>query len=436
MFQKASRVLFFLIVFCLPFQVGYHFWPDFSYVYGVRVDYLSPTLYLLDLFIILLFVFFILGLFFDKERIKIYPKNKYTLILIFLLGASLLINYISAHAPQAHMFGIVKLFEFSFLGLWIANYFERRDIPYFIDSLALSSIVSSVLAIWQFNNQSSVGGLWYYLGERTYNPLTIGIAKFSIDGDVLRSYGAFPHPNLLAFFLLISIVFIFLNLGQEKNRYEKLLLIFASIVSSVALLLTFSRVIIVLYLAFTILLICKKFKKYILYFFPILIILTLYMTIYHARFMTPEFLLRDSDFRLELISESFTILKNNLYFGTGLNNYFYYQVPLVKTITPTLYQPVHNIFLYWFLETGIFGFLLLPLVFFKAIKELVLKLKKKLEVGFNQGILFLLIAIIVTGMTDHFFLTLEQGQIMLVLIFGLSFVIFFPKRLSKRKSKR
>src|SRR3989338_9410931 len=60
--SKIENALFFLTLLFLPTQLGRHFWPSFSYILGIRTDYLSPTLYLTDILILLLFIFFIASL--------------------------------------------------------------------------------------------------------------------------------------------------------------------------------------------------------------------------------------------------------------------------------------------------------------------------------------------------------------------------------------
>jgi hypothetical protein len=50
---KLSNILAGLIIFFSATQLGYHFWPLSSLVYGIRIDYLSPTLYFLDCLIIM-----------------------------------------------------------------------------------------------------------------------------------------------------------------------------------------------------------------------------------------------------------------------------------------------------------------------------------------------------------------------------------------------
>ena len=48
-----NKILFFLFLLFLPTQLGKHFFLDFSYLSGVRVDYLAPTIYLTDTIIFL-----------------------------------------------------------------------------------------------------------------------------------------------------------------------------------------------------------------------------------------------------------------------------------------------------------------------------------------------------------------------------------------------
>src|ERR1035437_10261792 len=57
---NLSAIFFYLLVLFLPTQLGKHFWPNFSYVYGIRIDYLSPTLYFTDLLVIGLILFWVL----------------------------------------------------------------------------------------------------------------------------------------------------------------------------------------------------------------------------------------------------------------------------------------------------------------------------------------------------------------------------------------
>ena len=51
--MKLYQLLFSLLILLLPTQLGRHFWPSYSFVFGLKVDYLSPTLYLTDIFLVL-----------------------------------------------------------------------------------------------------------------------------------------------------------------------------------------------------------------------------------------------------------------------------------------------------------------------------------------------------------------------------------------------
>src|SRR5476651_2543095 len=60
--NKLSLLFFYLLILFLPTQLGKHFWPNFSFVYGIRVDYLSPTIYISDILFVLLFFLSIFSL--------------------------------------------------------------------------------------------------------------------------------------------------------------------------------------------------------------------------------------------------------------------------------------------------------------------------------------------------------------------------------------
>jgi O-antigen ligase len=422
MFGRIQKTIFFLLIFFLPFQVGLHFWPNFSYVGGVRIDYLSPTLYLLDILVV--------GWILLSARIiSVRALPGMTKIFLSLFILDLILNIFLSKSPTAHIFGLIKLGEFGLFGLLVSRVFKKEYVPGFVRTLSLSAIIASVLAIWQFINQSSVGGLWYFLGERTFNSSTIGISTVNLNHQILRAYGAFPHPNVLAFFLLAAIIFTVLSLSYEKSRRWKIFLVVSALFCSVGLLLTFSRISIFLAVFFF------------LYYFLRKVTVRTRMVILGAASGTlgglgilgvfgwfgnwgiVQFLLRGIDFREELLAQSLKILSDNPYFGIGLNNFFINQAPLIKTISPINFQPPHNIFVLALLSLGLFGFFIFPAIFILAFRSIFKKLRTtNYELRtFYKSVLFILVSIVIVGMFDHFFLTVEQGQIIFALILGLSF---------------
>ncbi len=116
--------------------------------------------------------------------------------------------------------------------------------------------------------------------------------------------------------------------------------------------------------------------------------------------------------RIELAKAAWEMFKTSPIFGVGLGN-FIPQLP--KFLIPKklyFWQPVHNIFLLILAETGIIGLCLVVYVLWVVLKKL---WQKK-----NPALLCSLLAIIFTGFFDHYWLTLQQSQLLLALIIGLS----------------
>lgn len=71
--------------------------------------------------------------------------------------------------------------------------------------IIISAILQSFIAIIQFLLQKSIG--LTFLGESIFSVFDPGVAKIVINGDIfVRSYGFFPHPNILGGFLALSLV--------------------------------------------------------------------------------------------------------------------------------------------------------------------------------------------------------------------------------------
>ncbi len=106
--------------------------------------------------------------------------------------------------------------------------------------------IQSFLGIIQFIKQKSVG--LYFLKESLIGPDVPGVAKIILNGHkYIRSYGLFPHPNMLGGFLIVSIIFTLLYLKLfhvEQVRIAKNKRIFLKaviLVQILCLILTFSK---------------------------------------------------------------------------------------------------------------------------------------------------------------------------------------------------
>jgi O-antigen ligase len=106
------------------------------------------------------------------------------------------------------------------------------------------------------------------------------------------------------------------------------------------------------------------------------------------------------------------------FLGVGVNNFFINETWLSPSLP---LQPIHNIFLLVLSQTGIIGLLAFGYLLFRTIKHVA---QMSFESQFRKNIrIFSLLALCVflfIGLVDHYFFTLQQGQLLTALIFGLS----------------
>jgi O-antigen ligase len=232
------------------------------------------------------------------------------------------------------------------------------------------------------------------LGESSLLAGTINSSFMSLStGEVLRGYGLFPHPNVLAGFA-VAISLLAMRIYRKRD-YRFWIIIVTSILITV---LTFSRIHIVLLLVSLSIMATFQFKKHLFSFFPFLI----------ERFQTLTFGSSSVQERLSLFKESLEIIKTNWIFGVGSGEFSRYLSSDIKTVSNiSLFQPVHNIFLLLISEYGILGVLtFIPYLLYILISS-------------NKGILFISISIfciIGIGMFDHYLLSLPQGLLLLFLM--------------------
>lgn len=400
--MKFHQFFFCLLIILLPLQLGKHFWPDFSLVLGLKIDYLSPTLYLTDVFVVGLTLSWLVENGKNLKSAKIFRYN--FLIAFFLL---LLVNIFFASSKEIAIFRYLRIMEAGLLALYVSNNFLFAK--KIITSLLPATLVYEfILVIWQFYNQSSIGGFFYLLGERSFTSGTPGIALGDFFGRLfLRPYGTFSHPNSLAGYFLVSVI-IFLGLWQ-KNKITKTLLI---LICSVVLILSFSESVwlastlaLVFYFVFN-----TKIKPRFKYFLYTLILLILLVQIF---FQSNNNLLSQPTLqeRLVLNKAAFQMSLANPIFGVGLNNFIYTLPDFLKESKIYLFQPVHNLYLLILSETGF-------MIFFIFLFFLILSFKYSLERK-NKSLFIALAVIILTGLFDHYWLTLQQNLFLASIVIGL-----------------
>jgi len=388
-----NKILFFLFLLLIPTQFGKHFFLGFSYLSGVRVDYLAPTIYLTDIII------FLLAIANSKIVFKFF-KNKKILISLFFL----LINILFSRLPIISFYWFLKTIELLIIFFLAKKILTTLKEKYILIALFISSLFQLFISLTQLINKHSVQGIFYYFGERLLTLSTPGVAKASIQGaEFLRPYGTFSHPNSLAGFFLL--LYFFVLTYKKFNRYLaiKYLLLF---ISSILVFVSFSKIAIACYLILNTyyLILNTKFNCRICKIARIIVVFIVSLIFLSA---TTDPLTVNK--RIELMKNSIEIIFKNPLFGVGIGSYLIEQAKFSSKFYLFFNQPVHNIFLLFIAETGLIigGFIL-----YQLINRLIRAHLKK-----EQWIL--IFVIIFTGFFDHYWLTLQQNFLLMGLIMGV-----------------
>ena len=373
-----SEILYWLLGFTLPLQLAKHFWPSFSYLYGMRIDYLSPALYLTDLVIIAVLILKLINFRWAIVKIKILP--------VILLIIILIVNFVVASNKWLFGFRLLQYLKIAAMIFLFAN-INQAQLKAFIKGLGGSTLLALLLAIAQVLNQASLQGFWYFLGERSFTINSPGIATVSLNGHkLLRAYAFFSHPNSLAGFFL-PLIFVFLHFKKPLLALGAILLV----------LLSFSKFIVILLALLLFFWFSPKSKT--------------------CRLCR----LGQISFALWLVFLSFLFKGDPLSLSSRLNSYqqtlaFIFNHPLglglghyLYTSLPPFNQPVHNVFLLITIE---WGWLIWPIIVWCSYQLIKVGNKNRLSI-------LLLITICLTGNFDHYWLTLNQNLLLLGVITGL-----------------
>jgi O-antigen ligase len=427
---NTKEVLLFLLALFLPTQLGKHFWPDFSLLLGLRIDYLSPTIYFTDILVLFLFIFWIL-----RKHTSHISKNGWLYLGAFsFLSLTIISNKNFLHG----IYQLIKFLEFSFLAYYLSTTIKQiNQMRNLAIAFSLGVVGESVIALFQFLHQSSLGGVLYYLGERNFNAQTPGIANASLNGVLtLRPYGTFSHPNVLAGYLLISMTFILFIFLNTNSSLKKFLYGLAVLLGTAGLLLSLSRVSIVLWGVTLVSIGILRFRRSLNKKKIVILAGAVGLFIVSGIVSSPignrfsQINLSDEAVvQRELLGQkAFAMIISRPIFGVGFGDF----LPALSTdknlASQGFLQPVHNIFLLIAAETGLIGLVFFIFFLTKTYRALLQKIKlDKNTRWFYYCWVLCLTLILVIGQFDHYFLTLQQGQLLFAYVIGLCWV----KKLTK-----
>jgi O-antigen ligase len=446
--MKLHRLIFFFLFAVAPFQLAYHFWPSSSLVLGLRVDYLSPTVFATDIVIL-----FLLLSWCWQERSTLFPfrPKKQTVLICTLLAAVFLLNLLFSRNRPTSAYKLIKILEFILLIIYIK---KEITLPKLFLPLSFTVIFSALLAIGQFYFQHSFGGLLWWLGERPLSLNQPGVAKAIVHGHlILRPYATFPHPNALSGFLLVVLILLFY---WYKARTKSLPFFLVFFLGLITIAISFSRSVWILSLfVFPFLLMTHyttfgekwlndffgkifdaktgflshkaSFSKTRIRFLSLFTFSPFIYLLLIPLFLLAYFILKlpfsnsePFDQRLFLNGVALDLIRKNPIFGVGLNNFIVYLPDYWRAGQTFLLQPVHNIFLLITAETGAITLLLFLYLLIKCYSKLIENIR---SVDASSDSLLLLIAlssILVLGLFDHYWITLQQNILLFSLVIGLS----------------
>ena len=389
-FSVLSIGLFFFFGLLLPSQLGKHFWPSFAFVNGVRTDYLAPTIYFTDILLVILVLLRVIKLRVNglggTKAVACFPAVVLASRRSGLVMAGCLLYFFLAPIKLLFLYRLWQYFKI--LGAIFIFYTSvKNERKWFVYGLLGSSVYTLFLVVAQILYQSSLQGLWWMLGERLFTITTPGISTISIAGrELLRGYGTFSHPNSLAGFFLVVYI-----LGTLYN------LTLFTIPAILLILLSFSKMGIGMFVVFFLIFESQKLKGCRL-----------------CRLAKVVFALWVLSLLLFFQGSSGTVyerLASWLYAGIAI-----VQHPLGLTPGNYLYQgqPIHNIFLLISVEIGLIG--LISLI--GLIMRLIGPMRLIRLIHFRE--ILLLLAILSTGMVDHYWLTLQQNMLLFGVVVGMA----------------
>lgn len=413
---NISRDIFFLLILLLPINLGLHFEIVDSYVWGVLIDYLIPTLYIQDILVVLILLLWILSgglkrIFSSSSDLFNRSDFRISILFIFSIFLSVLVSirFIPSLYSFIRMFLYFILYIYILVEIPIEDYFFR-----ILNLFSISIIFLSILSIAQFINKGSVFNNYLIFGEQPYSASTFQITKKFVFGKTLiPAYGLFRHPNIFGGYLSLLLIWVFTFI--KRNRYY--LLVF--ILGCVSLFFTFSFVSWAVFIIGILLhyfylknprkIVTKKKASVIIVFLFSLIIMFLPFLKIFNKSDDPSI-----SRRINFANASYRMIKDYPLFGVGWNNStvlmdeYNYDTADIRFV-----QPVHNIFLLVLSESGVFSFLLFIAFIYTISKRLI-------NSSYFHLFLISFLQILLLGSFDHYFLTINQTLLLFWILLGFA----------------
>jgi len=429
--QKTIEWLIYIFIFLLPWQTRLIY--KIANYKNEFFEYQSQSLYATEI-LFLVIILLIIIYYFKKIQIKnilekiSQKKFYYFTITIAITAAFFILNNIFSQNPAISFYKTTHLIGAAALAVILIFFsYNFKKLSWAIISAGL---FQSILAINQFFEQKIIANKW--LGIAGQDPQILGTSVIETSaGRFLRAYGALPHPNILAGFLVIVLLFIIYQYFTETAKKKTNIILTTYIIVFTALLMTFSRsawlalfisIIFIFLMAGVKKDLWQKYKTQINKIIATTLLIAIAFSLVKSDLMLTRFQMQE---RLEVKSvaerisgygNAWQILKQNALFGTGLGNYTLELSKLHPDWPVWNLQPVHNVFLLALIELGLLILVLLIALTIIIVKNLFKFLKGK---WFNIEIIFslsIIIALISICFFDHFLWSFYFGNMLLAFV--------------------
>ncbi|MFH0805441.1 MAG: O-antigen ligase family protein [Patescibacteria group bacterium] len=387
MIQKTINFIIYLIVFSLPL-----------YLVCFKIAWVPVTI--LELMIYVLFIIWLSYFIIKKEKIT--DSKFYLPLLLIFLGATISTLFSSDIQVSAGIWKAWFVAPMLFFVVVINNIKTKKQIKNIIISLVSSGSIVALISLF-----------YWFNGNLTYDN---------------RLQAFYNSPNYLAMFLSPILILSFYLYFLVKNKIVKTLLIVDSLLLITVIYLTYSYgAWLGLMGAAIFIFIFLKFKlRYIFLFFLIIILFFSFQASSYKFQGFLDFSYPSLKSRLVIWQSSWEIIKDHSLIGVGPGMFQKYYLDEQVNFEPYLEWAVpqpHNIFLAFWLQTGLIGligFLWLIIILFKNYKPKIL----------NSILLCAIIYILIHGLIDT---TYWKNDLVVVfwLIIALNYKVSYLPSISR-----
>ncbi|MGI5828506.1 MAG: hypothetical protein ACOX6V_05805, partial [Patescibacteria group bacterium] len=312
-----------------------------------------------------------------------------------------------------HFYFSIKILLFGMLAVQLSLQKKERGWVGVVFSLQLIALLT--LSTLQIITKRSIGGVWCWLGERSFSSLTPGIALQSLLGGLyLRPYATFSHPNVLAGYAVLVVLWNYLFFVPRTPVQRKIKIV-GLVVGIITILISWSQGVwlslVGVFIVGKLLSKWPDLKSYSL-FAGVIICLTIpFLLVVGERMVGNLFLSEEIVVRNRLFQNFIQHLPNALIGGYGWHGTWQQsRLGAAALLGYRGLQPVHNAAWYIISSIGVVGVTILALISYKIIKKL----------SFYQVLIILLIIFLST--VDHYPITQQQTLLLAILLLGLSAV--------------